>query len=168
MRRGKVWRAKRNSDIIIEAQKNIQGELMNRILKGAFLGVTLGAFSLALWAEPQAKVVEDRPDASQTASLPAASYPKTTQSEGVDAELVRSWGRQSSYFIYRNFEILTWDEVKKILMSGKVTGGKQYHTGWTVFFTEDDRYILTKPPHLDDPLVFMKEKGISIDNFTTE
>lgn len=141
---------------------------MKRFFKGVFLGTVFGLFSLGIWAEPQEKTQEVNPGASQTLSLPSISYPKSTQSEGVDGVLVDSWGRQSSYFIYRNFEILPWEDVKKVLESGEVKGGKQYHTGWTVFFTEDDRYILTKPPQIDDPIFFIKEKGITIDNFSSE
>jgi hypothetical protein len=92
----------------------------------------------------------------------------TTQTKSLDNMLVESWGRQKTFFIEGNFEIIPWEEAQILLQKGNLRGGKQYHTGWLTIYSLDGRKYLTKPPVLDAFFQFMKQEGLSADGFAPE
>jgi len=92
----------------------------------------------------------------------------TTQSNNLDKEIVESWGRQKDFFVEKNFAIIDWQDAKEILLSRKVRGGKQYHTGWLTIYTLDDDKYLTKQPNMDALWQFMQEYNLNIEGFGTE
>ncbi len=92
----------------------------------------------------------------------------TTQSVDLDEKMVESWGGQRNFFTGGNFEIVNWEEAKKILRLGNIKGGKQYHTGWLTIYTLDENKYLTKQPQMDALWDFMKENNLSLEGFATE
>lgn len=92
----------------------------------------------------------------------------TTDNINIDDKVIKSWGNQKDFFIDTNFIIIKWEKAKKILLTEKVRGGKQYHTGWLTIFLEDGNKYIVKQPMMDALWKFMEEKQLKLTGFGTE
>ena len=83
--------------------------------------------------------------------------------------MVESWGNQKDFYTKNNFEIITWERAKTILLTGSLRGGKQYHTGWlTIYSIFDEKKYLVKPPNIDYIWKFKEDEGITLQGFAPE
>ncbi|MBN1378195.1 MAG: hypothetical protein JXA04_03075 [Gammaproteobacteria bacterium] len=92
----------------------------------------------------------------------------TTQSKELDKELVESWGDQKEFFVNSDFEIISWDEAKKLLLGNTVKGGNQYRTDWLTIYTTDDKKYLVKQPEVDALWKFAGERDFDVIGFEAE
>lgn len=102
------------------------------------------------------------------AGFARAGAPSLTTDPGIPAPVLESWGRQADFFRSKPFEIVSWEEAQKILLSRECRGGKQYHTGWVTIYTKDGGRYLVKPPAIDNLFSFFKRHGMKGEGFAPE
>lgn len=85
-----------------------------------------------------------------------------------DNALALSWGPQRDFFKERNFEVVSWEDARFILLDRALQGGKQYHTRWLTIFCSNGDTFLTLQPEIDAYAQWGKANSLNLTGFASE